>query len=84
MRGFHIVEAMPITAGQIRDIESYNNEYQIVDIILADSEEDAIDLVQDDLKQFGYEVWDEETMICCHDDGSINCGWMHFTATKEN
>ena len=84
MRGFYIVEAMPVTAGQIRGIEPYSNKSQIVDIVLADSEEDAIDTVQDDLKNYGYEVWDEETMICCHKDGSINCGWMHFTAMKEN
>lgn len=85
MKGFYIVEALPVTAGQIRGVEPYNyNEIQIVDIVQANSKEDAIDLVQDDLKNFGYEVWDSETMICCHDDGSINCGWMHFTARKEN
>lgn len=84
MRGFYIVEALPVNAGQIRGIEPYGDERHIIDILIADSEEDAIDLVRDDLKNYGYEEWDEETMICCHDDGSINCGWMYFTAYKEN
>lgn len=83
MRGFYIVEAIPVTAEQIRGVEPYNIERQIIDILLADSEEDAIDLVREDLKNYGYEEWDSETMICCHDDGSINCGWMHFTAYKD-
>lgn len=50
MRGFYIVEAISVTAGQIKGVDPYNNESQIVDIILADSEEDAIDVVQEDLK----------------------------------
>lgn len=81
---FYIVEAVPVTAGQIRGIEPYNSgESQIVDFLMAETEEDAIELAQDTLIEFGYSTWDAETMVYCEPDGSINYGWMHFTARKE-